>query len=83
MDRVLREEIIKEVRRATLEAMEVYNEKWLSAKELCEQFQMITPDWLKRNGERLPNRTVPGSNRRGYPKNQIARMVADGSIAGI
>lgn len=83
MDRILRQEIVNEVRRATMEAMEVYNEVYLTGTELCEQFQMFTTDWLKRNGERLPRAVIPGSNRRGYPRNKIARMIADGSIKDI
>ncbi len=83
MDRVLRNEIVNEVRRATMEAMEVYRETYLTGRELCQQFQMFSPDWLKRNGERLPSCVIPGSNRRGYPRNKIARMIADGSIKEI
>lgn len=80
MDRVLRAEIVAEVKRATAEALEVYNERYLTADQLCDQFAMITKDWLKNHGERLPRTHLPGSNRWAYPQHKIARMVADGSI---
>lgn len=83
MDRLLREEIISEVKRATAEAFEVYNERYVTAKELMDQFGMITTDWLKKHGERLPRVKVPDSNRIAYPLHKIARMVADGTINSI
>lgn len=83
MDRILRQEIISEVKRATMEAMEVYKEQYISGNELCSQFHMFTPDWLRRNGEQLPSCVIPGSNRRAYARNRIARMIADGSIKEI
>ena len=35
MNRELREQIVAEVRRATIEAMEIANERWMTADELC------------------------------------------------
>ena len=47
MDRILRAEIVAQVKQSMMDALEVANERWLTASELCEQFQMFTPSWLK------------------------------------
>lgn len=83
MDRAMKAEIVATVKSAMSEAFEMYNEKYITAKELTAQFSMITADWLKKNGERLPRVKVPDSNRVAYPLHKIARMVADGSINSI
>lgn len=80
MDRVLRSEIVNEVKRATIEAFELYNERYLTAEQLCDQFGMFTLSWLKTYGERLPRTKIGSSNRWAYPQHKIARMIADGSI---
>ena len=36
------------VRRAIEEEREMYNEVWLSEKELLQQFGFLTHDWLKK-----------------------------------
>ena len=54
MDRLLRNEIVAEVRKSMTEILEVANERWLTGDELCEQFQMFSKGWLKAYGDRLP-----------------------------
>lgn len=83
MERRLRIQIVNEVKAALAQYLEGAGETYITGKELSQQFQMFSPDWLKRNGERLPSCVIPGSNRRGYPRNKIARMIADGSIKEI
>lgn len=76
------------VRRAVEEEREMYDEVWLTAKELCKQFQMFTADWLKRYGQLLePKQAVvtdlDGRKHRTswvYPRNKIQRMIATGTI---
>ena len=87
MDRLLRAEIVNEVKRAAQEALAVANERWLSADELCEQFAMFTPSWLKTYGKLLPRQQAQvtdgdkvTSSRWAYPQHKIARMIADNSI---
>ena len=41
------------VRRAIEEEREMYDEVWLTEKELIAQFGMFTHDWLKRYGHCL------------------------------
>ena len=86
MDRQLRAEIMAEVRKSMTEILEVANERWLTGDELCEQFQMFSPGWLKAYGERLPRqRTEVSDNgvkvsRWAYPQHRIARMIQEGTI---
>lgn len=76
------------VRRAIEEEREMYDEVWLTEKELIAQFGMFTHDWLKRYGHCLqPARAIvvdeQGVERRSgwaYPKHRIQRMIASGEI---
>ena len=89
MDRLLRAEIVAEVRKSMTEILEVANEKWISGDELCEQFQMFSPGWLKAYGERLPRQraevmdSCTKVSRWAYPQHKIARMINDGTIKNL
>ena len=86
MDRLLRAEIVAEVRKSMTEILEVANERWLTGDELCEQFQMFSKGWLKAYGDRLPRQRAEVMDdgvkvsRWAYPQHKIARMIQDGSI---
>ena len=86
MDRLLKAEIVAEVRKSMTEILEVANERWLTGDELCQQFQMFSPGWLKSYGERLPRQRAEVSDngvkvsRWAYPPHRIARMIQEGSI---
>lgn len=87
MDRVLRAQVINEVRAAMTAIMEEYDERYVTAEELVKQFQMFTPGWMERYAYMLPRvraiATEDGQEHRtrfAYPRNKIARMIADGSI---
>lgn len=87
-----REEMIElkaVVRRAIEEEHEMYNEVWLTEKELIAQFGMFTHDWLKKYGQCLqPARAIVvdemgvehPTQRLAYPKHKIQRMIASGEI---
>ena len=89
MDRLLRAEIVAEVRKSMTEILESANEKWLTGDELCEQFQMFSPGWLKAYGERLPRQRAEVMDgctkvsRWAYPQHKIARMINDGTIKNL
>lgn len=90
MDRLLRAEIVSEVKRSMTEYLEIANERWLTAEELCAQFGMFTPSWLKQYGKFLPRQRAEVSedgkraaSRWAYPQHKIARMIADNSIKGL
>ena len=77
------------VRRAAEEEHEMYDEVWLTEKELIAQFGMFTHDWLKKYGQCLqPARAIAvdeqgvehPTQRLAYPKHKIQRMIASGEI---
>ena len=77
------------LRRAIEEEHEMYDEVWLTEKELIAQFGMFTHDWLKRYGHCLqPVRAIVvdeqgvehPTQRLAYPKHKIQRMIASGEI---
>ena len=77
------------VRRAIEEEREMYDEVWLTEKQLLEQFGMFTHDWLKKYGQCLqPARAIVvdeqgvehPTQRLAYPKHKIQRMIASGEI---
>ena len=87
MDRKFREEIVAEVQKAMTVAMISLQEQWLTADELCKQFQMFTKDWLDNYGDVLPRKkvnvecTISGAKRGtrwAYPRFQIAQNIANG-----
>ena len=86
MDKALRIEIAEAVQKATSEALEAYNERYVSGDELCNRICMFTPDWLKRYGERLPRTRIyvnddDGKQRKtswGYPLHHILRLIREG-----
>lgn len=86
MDRLLRAEIVAEVSKSMTEILEVANERWLTGDELCQQFQMFSPGWLKAYGERLPRQRAEVMDngtkvsRWAYPQHKIARMIQEGRI---
>ena len=90
MDRLLRAEIVAEVKRGMADALEVANERWLSGDELCQQFAMFTPSWLKTYGKFLPRQRAEvnedgktTTSRWAYPQHKIARMIAENSIKNL
>ena len=77
------------VRRAMEEEREMYDEVWLTEKQLLEQFGMFTHDWLKKYGQCLqPARAIVVDEQGvehptqgwAYPKHRIQRMIASGEI---
>ena len=86
MDRKLREEIVAEVQKAVTLSMLSLQEQYLTADELCKQFQMFTKDWLEKYGDCLPRKRVKVTHLNGetrgtrwaYPQHQIAMNIANG-----
>ena len=77
------------VRRAVEEECEMYDEVWLTEKQLLEQFGMFTHDWIKKYGQCLqPARAIVVDEQGvehptqgwAYPRNKIQRMIASGEI---
>jgi hypothetical protein len=86
MDKQLRREIREDVQAALRNAVLQMEERWISGKELCRQFAMITPKFLKAHGDIFPRRkiTIRGINGRavsthyGYAQHEIALNIANG-----
>lgn len=79
------------VRRAVEEQMEMYQEVWLTAEQLCNTFATLKPSWLDRYWQSLPEGCVrqPGvTDERGkehktsrlYARNKIQRLFSTGEI---
>lgn len=92
MDKMLRAEIVAEVRKAMRESLEMYREEWVSGDELCKQVQCFSKSWLRIYGHALPRGQVvvtedeSGQEHRTgwcYPLNRIKRMVATGEMKGL
>ena len=87
LDKQTRMELAQIINQAAREAYLIYNEEWISAKELCKQFQMFTPSWLKTKGHFLPRKNAEVSKngktsqtRYAYPKHEIAKMIRSGML---
>lgn len=88
VNKELRMEIVAEVKEAMRTALQMYQEKWLTADELIEQFGMFNKDWLKRYGQFLPRERVTVTDAEGeehstrwaYPRNRIQDMIRRGTL---
>lgn len=86
MDKKLREEIVAEVQKAVTLSMLSLQEQYLTADELCKQFQMFTKDWLEKYGDCLPRKRLKVTHLNGetrgtrwaYPRFKIAQNIVDG-----
>lgn len=85
MDRVLRQEIVSEFRRA----MEGLNERYVTAETLCQHVETLTPQWLKANGSCFNRTKVIWKDKDGvrhekgpwlYPLHEIIGLVQSGGI---
>ena len=85
LDKETKGEIAAVVFDAVLRTLEGAEEKWMTADALCEQFQFLSPSWLKRHGKHLnPIRaTVIDENGKqhqtglAYPMHKIQRMIQE------
>lgn len=88
MDKQTRLEIAQVVNQAAREAYLIYNEQWISAKELCEHFKMIPKSWLKSHRHLLPQSSIRYIDKDGkeketnpaFPKHRINQMIMDGKL---
>lgn len=90
LDKQMRLEIAQIVNQAARDAYMIYNEQYISASELCKQFQMIKRDWLKNDAnkmllhaKRMRYKDKAGNIKEGnfaYPKHKIAIMVENGEL---
>ena len=86
MEKKLFNKITQVVVEAVTKAMMRICERYITADELCDQFQMFTPDWVAKYGDILPRKQIKVTHldgktrttRWGYAQHQIAINIADG-----
>ena len=91
MDRQLKAEIVVTVKRSVAEAMEVYQERWITDKEMSQYVSVMTQRWLREHGEMLPRTPIEWTDRHGkrhatsylYPLHRIQAMITDGRIKNL
>lgn len=91
LDKQTREAVVATVRKATIEMHEVYDERWLTGEQLCEEIGFFSREWLKRYGRTLPRECVRVTEKNGvqhktgwcYPKMKILRMISEGSLRNL
>lgn len=84
LDKATREAIAAVIEKKMTEKMEMYDEQWVSGKELCERISMFTPQWLKVYGSSLPRErmtfSVDGKTKHShwcYPLHRIQRWIQE------
>ena len=88
MDKQTKVEIKAVVREAIAEAMEIYEERWLTDVQIGEYIGVMTQRWLRDHGDMLPRSPIEWTDRKGvrhtssylYPLHRIQAMIADGRI---
>ena len=90
--KLLEEKIIATVAKAVAKVVtryyEMYNEKYVTGAELCNQIAMFSPNWLENFGWKLPRERIEVTGddgktrvtRWGYPLHHIQRMIAEGRM---
>ena len=88
MDKQTKVEFKVVVRDAIREAMECYEERWLTDREMSQYISVMTQRWLRDHGDMLPRTPIEWTDKRGarhstsylYPLHRIQAMMADGRI---
>ena len=87
MDKQTKTEIKVVIREAIQEAMEVYEERWLTDTQMEQYVSVMTQRWLRDHGEMLPRTQIEWDDEKGhhassymYPLHQIQAMLEDGRI---
>ena len=87
MDKQTKVEIKVVIREAIQEAMEVYEERWLTDVQIGEYIGVMTQRWLRDHGEMLPRTQIEYTDATGrhssswlYPLHRIQAMMANGRI---
>ena len=90
MDKLTEAKMIAAFERVAKKANEVYEERWLTAKQMAEYVGVLTDRWLEDHGDLLPRTRFEweenGVKRSGswiYPLHRIQAMIADGRIKSL
>ena len=87
MDKQTKVEIKAVVLEAVQQALEVYEERWLTDAEMEQYVSVMTKRWLRDHGHMLPRTQIEYTDGTGrhsssylYPLHKIQAMMADGRI---
>ena len=87
--KLLEAKIIAAVAKVVKQHYEVYEERWVTAEELCQHVGLMSERWLRENGYLLPRTPMGWKDKNGeehtskqymYPLHRILAMVEDGRI---
>lgn len=87
--KLLEAKIIAAVAKVAKQHYEVYEERWVTAEELCQHVGLMSERWLRENGYLLPRTPMGWRDKDGiehtskqymYPLHRILAMVEDGRI---
>ncbi len=86
--KTLEHKIVETISNVARQHYEIYSEKWVSGKELCQQIAMFSPNWLEKYGWKLPRERIEVTDdegerrvtRWGYPLHHIQMMIAEGRL---
>ena len=87
--KLLEAKIIAAVVKVAKQHYEVYEERWVTAEELCQHVGLMSERWLRENGYLLPRTPMGWKDKNGeehtskqymYPLHRILAMVEDGRI---
>lgn len=91
VDKDMMEMVCAAIKQAQKESAEIYEERWVTGKELSKEISMFTQNWLESFGWKLPRERIETrdkdgrttATRWGYPIMQIKRMIAEGRMRTI
>lgn len=87
--KLLEAKIVAAVAKVAKQHYEVYEERWVTAEELCQHVGLMSERWLRENGYLLPRTPMGWKDKNGeehtskqymYPLHRILAMVEDGRI---
>ena len=88
MDKMLRIEVVNELRAVMLDVLEASKEQWVSADQLSAQISCFSKQWLKDYGRSLPRTRAIVTDAAGkehigawtYPLHKIQRMLMNNEV---
>ena len=91
MDKILKKELVIEMRNVMMAVMQQNHEQWVTGKQLAAQIGCFNETWLKNYGQSLPRTRAIVTDKQGiqhegswiYPLHRIQRMIESDSIKNL
>ena len=91
MDKMLRIEVVNELRAVMTDVLECSKEQWVTADQLSAQISCFSKSWLKDYGRTLPRTRAIVTDANGvahisawtYPLHRIQRMLRNNDIKSL